>query len=444
MDKTYIFFWIMAIALIMVGCAGEEGPEGPAGPEGPIVPIINSIVADPFILSPGDTSQITASITYLGTGTLSYQWSATGGIITGDDTSATWIAPNEEDTYTIKLEINNGENTVIGMVNVSVQTAASQVTILDIMEGANFFQEIILPNLSLSFSSILLNSNYNATMEGDFLVYSKSVQTFWQDFPDLSMKIAIDSSGNYYGGCYGDLEESLSLLCVPCWGWCHCFGFFEAENYTTGLFHIMAMEHSTWLDSGYVSSGPPTFGYGSGSTYSRTPERVEWYSYSNRISNQTSSDIHLIHSAVSVNDPLTYPQMDPWFLQINDRWWPYSSGNDDGSATRTFSLNYSGETLSYIIGLTGHDSNNGASLSLDGIVVAEHSGYVGHVDYSNFGVYPIIIEMYCNKNWSVAVSSFSMALIANDVQVIDHSVNPDGGPISNPLPLIWTLVPGWN
>lgn len=316
----------------------------------------------------------------------------------------------------------------------------------EIMSDAGVFQEVVLSGASVDILGIVNNPSYSATQMGDFAVYEKELSVYWEGSPSVRLRFAINPSGDFYVGAIGKDHNVLSTLSSPTWHSFHTFGFFELKNYTTLLFHILQQEHKALSDGGYITGGPEAFNWSdivSGYWGFRGPNIVSWYNLETRIYNGFSKSLIIAHSAVSVNDPTTYT-MDPFFIEINDRWWPFSSGSIDGTATRHLTLQYENAELSYVVAWVGNDNGNSTSISIDGQVAASNGSSVGKAQYLQADYYPAAIEMTAYKVWSVSVSAASVVILGDDISFNSNGVNPDGGPIENPTPLKLVLAPGWN
>jgi hypothetical protein len=72
-------------------------------------PIITSLTANPTTVSTGAVSTITCNASDPDGDTLSYNWSATGGVLSSTTTNpVTWTAPNTPGTYTINVTVTDG------------------------------------------------------------------------------------------------------------------------------------------------------------------------------------------------------------------------------------------------------------------------------------------------------------------------------------------------
>ncbi len=101
-----VFATALAIgALLLAGCGGG-GSTGGGG--GNAAPVINSLSADSQQIWPNATADLTASATDADGDTLTYQWNASGGIVTGSGASATFTAPATGGQFTVTVTVIDG------------------------------------------------------------------------------------------------------------------------------------------------------------------------------------------------------------------------------------------------------------------------------------------------------------------------------------------------
>jgi PKD domain. len=85
-------------------------------------PEILSLVAKPVTVLPQGRSAITCVATDPDGNALNYNWSASAGSVTGVGNEVTWVAPEEEGTYTITLIVDDGNGgQVVSTVSVTVK-----------------------------------------------------------------------------------------------------------------------------------------------------------------------------------------------------------------------------------------------------------------------------------------------------------------------------------
>lgn len=101
---------MILFAFFVVGCSKEASIT------------ITSLTANPNTLHAGETSTITAAVDYDGDGTVTYEWSADDGIISGSGSTVTWTAPDSAGTFLIALTVSDGDVSDDATVNVLVDT----------------------------------------------------------------------------------------------------------------------------------------------------------------------------------------------------------------------------------------------------------------------------------------------------------------------------------
>ena len=132
---SIITILILSLMLIFTACEGPEGPAGadgtdgptgpggatgPEGPTGPNVPVFNTIVANPPVITIGETTEISSTISYAGAGNLFYTWNTEHGAIAGSGSAITWTAPEEAGSYVINVNVSDSTNTATGAVSILV------------------------------------------------------------------------------------------------------------------------------------------------------------------------------------------------------------------------------------------------------------------------------------------------------------------------------------
>jgi predicted secreted protein len=73
-------------------------------------PTISSLIADPDWSTPSGTIQVTCTASDPDGDELSYEWSATGGSITGTGAAVNWIAPGEVGMYNITVVVTDSQD----------------------------------------------------------------------------------------------------------------------------------------------------------------------------------------------------------------------------------------------------------------------------------------------------------------------------------------------
>ena len=104
----------LAIMALLLGSACTPSPSAPPTPPPPPPepdnhpPVIHYMTADEEITLSG-SAQIQCVATDKDKDTLSYQWSADGGMIEGTGDNVTWIPPDSIGDYTIEVTVTDGQ-----------------------------------------------------------------------------------------------------------------------------------------------------------------------------------------------------------------------------------------------------------------------------------------------------------------------------------------------
>lgn len=96
---------------LLSACSATQKPASaepaPVQPVENPKPVVSSLSAFPPQVQPLATSQIICEATDTGGDNLTYVWAATGGTLTGTDSTVTWTAPQESGAYTISVTVTN-------------------------------------------------------------------------------------------------------------------------------------------------------------------------------------------------------------------------------------------------------------------------------------------------------------------------------------------------
>lgn len=93
-------------------------------------PSVRCITANPITLKPGEFSKISTDAYDEDSDALIYQYTTTGGTISGDGPTITWTAPNIEGTYMITVTVNDGQlNSNSKSVSVTVSSETTPTTV---------------------------------------------------------------------------------------------------------------------------------------------------------------------------------------------------------------------------------------------------------------------------------------------------------------------------
>ena len=124
------FLALLGVALLFTGACGS----------GNNPPEITSLTANPASVGLGGSSTIACIATDPDGDTLTYDWTATSGTISGEGDTITWVAPNEEGTYTVRVTVADGRGGVAEEIcSVAVGVATGWINVTSTPEGANVY-----------------------------------------------------------------------------------------------------------------------------------------------------------------------------------------------------------------------------------------------------------------------------------------------------------------
>ena len=102
----WVIVAFLGIALLLAGACGGGGA-------GNTPPQISSLTATPENVGVGGSSTVVCVATDPDGDTLTYDWTATKGTFSGSGDTVTWMAPNEEGTYTIRVSVSDGKEGIV-------------------------------------------------------------------------------------------------------------------------------------------------------------------------------------------------------------------------------------------------------------------------------------------------------------------------------------------
>jgi len=111
MKSTGMLFIIFSILVSIAGCEEEATNTSP---------VISSFQADAASVDPNGQAALVVSATDAEDDTLTYTYQPTGGTITGTGNTVTWVAPETAGSYTINVDVSDGELAVQSTVEITV------------------------------------------------------------------------------------------------------------------------------------------------------------------------------------------------------------------------------------------------------------------------------------------------------------------------------------
>jgi len=97
-----VLSFLIIFALLITGC------ESPAATNSP--PVIDSLISEKDVIFPLQQSEITCLASDLDGDSLTYEWSASGGRISGEGHLVSWTAPDTAGNYTITISVHDGNS----------------------------------------------------------------------------------------------------------------------------------------------------------------------------------------------------------------------------------------------------------------------------------------------------------------------------------------------
>jgi len=106
----YIAAVCITTMLVFAGCAAPKSPVPVEPPPGPVnnPPVISSLTADQQVVQPLGKVLLNCQASDPESDNLSYQWSASGGLVEGSADSASWTAPNIPGNYKVTVVVSDG------------------------------------------------------------------------------------------------------------------------------------------------------------------------------------------------------------------------------------------------------------------------------------------------------------------------------------------------
>ena len=136
MRRYRLGHWMVLISLAVVlvvvgGCGGSTGNNAPE---------ITGVSSSPENVGKGGSTTVVCEATDADGDALTYDWTATQGTFQGSGDTVTWLAPNEEGTYTVRVTVSDGKGgTAEGTCSVAVVVGLGSINITSIPEAANVY-----------------------------------------------------------------------------------------------------------------------------------------------------------------------------------------------------------------------------------------------------------------------------------------------------------------
>ena len=103
-------------------------------------PVIASLTSSETSVAPEESCSVTCTASDPDGDTLTYQWTATDGTISGEGSTVTWVAPTAEGTYTINVTVSDGKGgTASDSLTISVEMKFGSIDIKSDPAGATVY-----------------------------------------------------------------------------------------------------------------------------------------------------------------------------------------------------------------------------------------------------------------------------------------------------------------
>jgi hypothetical protein len=129
-------------------------------------PTIASLTPSATELPPEGSCTVSCTASDADGDTLTYNWSATGGTITGTGNSVSWEAPATEDTYTISVEVSDGAEAASDSCNIVVEMKYGSIDVKSSPAGAAVYLDgVDTGNITPYVITGLTPGTYNIRLE---------------------------------------------------------------------------------------------------------------------------------------------------------------------------------------------------------------------------------------------------------------------------------------
>ena len=186
---------LLLVATLCVGSCGGGGGDGVTNN----APQVSSVTCSPPNVSKGGSTTVVCEASDADGDTLSYDWTATTGTFTGSGSTVTWMAPNEDGTYTIRVTVTDGKGgSVEGTCGIVVAASLGSINITSIPEGANVYLDgedtgkvtpCMLSDLPPGSYTLLLTYYHYEWLEGTVTVGAEPIT-----YVDWTLKNSIEKT----------------------------------------------------------------------------------------------------------------------------------------------------------------------------------------------------------------------------------------------------------
>ncbi len=165
--RLVLVLTILGVAALFSNACGKEPEKVDRIPDNRI-PVILSVSGDPASLAPGDSATITSVASDPDGDSLSYNWSTTGGSLSGTGDVVTWTAPEVAGTYSISVTVDDGRGGTADKsytITVAVVVVTKKTNKPPVITSVTASPKAIEPNASTTITSVATDP------DGDPLTY---------------------------------------------------------------------------------------------------------------------------------------------------------------------------------------------------------------------------------------------------------------------------------
>jgi parallel beta-helix repeat protein len=318
------------------------------------------------------------------------------------------------------------------------------ITIDQILKDAKLIEKVQTDS-PVHLHAIIDNGDFTATIQGDYAIWEKPLTTYnivdserYFTYPtEVTLRFAINTEGDFYVGAIGPESECLSVLAMRGWD----SGIRILEKPYKGAYLDLDLKQnllarSLWDEYSAFSE----------EILSEKNDLRTFYNLPFSLFSNYEKSVFVIAAPIISGDGHYNKE---YYQEISDKWCPFSNYDETGEAKRTFKLRYSGEKYSFVNGYAACDNGNIAYIKTDGETLAYRNRYWVTNKYST-DVYPKSVEVGFGITWSIARPTVGIAVVADNVQIIEHSEwakgvkNPSDSLDGNPSPVMMVLEQGWN
>ena len=318
------------------------------------------------------------------------------------------------------------------------------ITIDQILKDAKLIEKVQTDS-PVNLRAIIDNGDFTATIQGDYAIWEKPLTTYnivdserYFTYPtEVTLRFAINTDGDFYVGAIGPESECLSVLAMRGWD----SGIRILEKPYKGAYLDLDLKQnllarSLWDEYSAFSE----------EILSEKNDLRTFYNLPFSLFSNYEKSVFVIAAPIISGDGHYNKE---YYQEISDKWCPFSNYDETGEAKRTFKLRYSGEKYSFVNGYAACDNGNIAYIKTDGETLAYRNRYWVTNKYST-DVYPKSVEVGFGITWSIARPTVGIAVVADNVQIIEHSEwakgvkNPSDSLDGNPSPVMMVLEQGWN